>query len=82
MPIYDPLDHEASILRFSEEVERIAKQGRGMRITEAVIALADREKMEPEFAATLLTPVLLEKIQEDAERHRTIKKTTNRLRFS
>lgn len=81
MPIYDPLDHESSILRFSEEVERIAKQGRGMRITEAVIALADREKMEPEFAATLLTPALLELIQEDAEKHRAIKKIT-RLRFS
>lgn len=82
MPIYDPLDHDASILRFSEEVERIASMGRGMRITEAVIAVAEREKMEPEFAATLLTPIILERIQEDAERHRAIKKTTNKLRFS
>jgi hypothetical protein len=81
MAIYDPMDHENSILRFSEEVERIARSGRGMRIIDAILAVAGKENMEPQFAATLLTPTLRDKLQDDAEKHHMVKKSA-RLRFT
>jgi len=82
MPIYDPADHEASVLRFSEEVDRLTHMGRGMRVMEAIMALIDREQITSELAATLLTPDIRDRLQDDAEKHRMIKKTTARLRFS
>lgn len=81
MQIYDPLDHDASILRFSEEVDRLSKAGRGMRIIDAIIAVAGKENMEPQFAATLLTPALRDRLQDDAERHHMVKRSA-RLRFT
>lgn len=81
MAIYDPLDHEASIVRFSEEVERLSRTGRGMRIIDAILEIAGRENMEPQFAATLITPALRDKLQDDAEKHHMVKRSA-RLRFT
>jgi hypothetical protein len=45
------------------------------------LAVAGKENMEPQFAATLLTPTLRDKLQDDAEKHHMVKKTA-RLRFT
>lgn len=68
------------MVRFSDEVMRVVATGRGMRVLEAVIAVAEREGINPELAATILTPDVIDKLQDDAEKHRMIKKS-NRLRF-
>lgn len=75
------MNHDLSIISFSEEVERVAKSGRGMRTIEAILAVAGKENIEPQLAATLITPALREKLQDDAEKHHMVKRSA-RLKFS
>ena len=56
--------HIESCTRFCNEVESLAKK---MSYMDSVLALADRRNIEPEMAATYLSPDIKEKIRIEAE---------------
>ena len=71
--LYDQFDPEGSILRFSDEVLRRVKTGKGMTFSDAILSLSEENEIEIELAAKLLTPEVRDLYMEEAQELHLVK---------